>query len=45
VILGGYIGNYINAQERATYQRFKVEDNFKKVGLDLNKIKNIKNRR
>jgi len=29
---------YINAQERATYNGFKVEDNFKKMGLKLKEI-------
>ncbi len=31
---------YINAQPRPEYRGFKVEDNFKKLGLDLEKIKN-----
>ena len=31
---------YINAQQRPNYQGISVEDNFKKLGLDLEKIKN-----
>ncbi len=31
---------YINAQQRPDYQDFKIEDNFKKLGLELEKIKN-----
>ncbi len=31
---------YINAQERASYKDFKVKDNFEKLGLNLEKIKN-----
>ena len=30
---------YINAQERMIYNGVTLEDNFKKVGLDLKKIK------
>ena len=34
---------YINAQPRVGYRGFKVEDNFKKSGLDLEVIKNNSN--
>ena len=30
---------FINAQPRVSYRGFKIEDNFKKLGLDLNFIK------
>ncbi len=33
---------YINAQDRATYNGFRVEDNFKKLGLNLKQIKDTK---
>jgi len=33
------IALYINAQDRADYKGFKVKDNFKKLGLNLDEIK------